>query len=156
MKKLLTVILILAMILPAAALADVDLSGMTFDELVALREQLNMAIWNSQEWQAVTVPIGVWKIGEDIPAREWTISVAEDATRSWGDLFYCSKLDETGLKADWSSDAFTYLQLSGPTDDENANPKSVDIDCKEGMYIVIDGTPMVFQTYTGKPDLGFK
>ena len=37
MKKLITLLLIAALILPAAALADVDLTGMTYEELVKLK-----------------------------------------------------------------------------------------------------------------------
>lgn len=150
MKKLLTVILILAMILPAAALADLpDISGLSYDELVQLKEQINLAMWNSQEWQEVTVPIGVWKIGEDIPVGKWNISISPDA-EDWCDLYYCSKLDKTGLRADFGSSVFFTCQLENDSD-----TCSVDIDCKEGMYIVIGRATVIFRPYSGKPDLGF-
>ena len=50
MKKLITFCMTLALVLALApaAFADVDLSGMTFDELVALRDQIDLAIWSSQ------------------------------------------------------------------------------------------------------------
>ena len=64
MKKLLTIILILALAVPAAALADLpDISSLSYDELIQLKDQLNLAIWNSQEWQEVEVPAGTYQIG---------------------------------------------------------------------------------------------
>ena len=70
MKRTLCIILafVLVLTLAPAAFADVDLSGMSFDELVALKDQINLALWNSADWQEVTVPQGVWQVGADIPA----------------------------------------------------------------------------------------
>lgn len=151
MKKLITIIMILTLALPVIALADLpDISSLTFNELVQLREQINLAIWNSQEWQEVTVPIGVWKIGEDIPIGKWTIAISPDA-EDWCELFYCSKLDNTGLRADWGSNVFFYCQL-----ESDGDTRSVDIDCKDGTYIIVERVPVIFRPYSGKPDLGFK
>lgn len=64
MKKALSLFLaIMLLIVSIPAMADVDLTGMTYAELVALKDQINLAIWNSSEWQEVTVPQGVWKVG---------------------------------------------------------------------------------------------
>ena len=53
MKKL--VALVLAIVLSAGiALAEgIDLSGMSYDELVALKDRINLAMWQSDEWQMV-------------------------------------------------------------------------------------------------------
>ena len=71
MKKVITILITLALILSlsVSALADFDLSGLSFEELVALKDQINLAIWNSEKWQEVEVPHGVWLVGEDIPGR---------------------------------------------------------------------------------------
>lgn len=90
MKKLTTLILALALILAPAAMAEIDLSGMSFDELVDLQYQLNMAIWASDGWQEVEVPAGTYYIGVDIPEGRWTISSTGSALTS---LLYS---DETG------------------------------------------------------------
>ena len=97
MKKLVSFFLAALLICSAAAADPVDLSGMSYDELVALRDQINLAIWNSQEWQEVTVPEGIWIVGEDIPAGHWSIRVAAEK-----DYFYVScfdKLNETEKNA---------------------------------------------------------
>ena len=155
MKKLFCVLMILALSLPLAASADVDLSGLSFDELIALRDKINLAIWNSQEWQEVTVPIGVWKIGEDIPVGKWTIRMADNATSSWGSFVYTDRLDETGSFASSDGKVWHWYQLNPKDSSDNELPVSVDLDCHENMYIVIERAPLVFTPYAGKPDLGF-
>ena len=73
MKKLLCLLFVLVL-LPVVSLSDLpDISGLSYEELVQLRDCINLAIWNSEEWQEVTVPPGLWKIGDDIPAGHWTI-----------------------------------------------------------------------------------
>ena len=52
-------ILFAFVLLPVFSLADLpDLSGLSYDELVQLRDQINLAIWNSEEWEEVSVPSG--------------------------------------------------------------------------------------------------
>ena len=81
MKKLITVILLLALVLPVVSLADLpDISNLTYDELVQLKDQINLAMWNCEEWQEVTVPAGVWVVGEDIPVAHWSISLSPNTS----------------------------------------------------------------------------
>ena len=154
MKKLLTVVLILALALPALALADLpDISGLSFDELVQLKEQINLAMWNSQEWQEVTVPAGVWKVGEDIPAGHWSISiVGHGLTTVW----YCEQIDEVGNPVCWGA---KYADKAVASDDFKAFNETydhvIDFDVQDGWYLIFDKA-VVFTPYTGKPDLGFK
>lgn len=152
MRHFLSVLLALLLLAPAALAADpVDLSALTFDELVALREQLNLAIWNSQEWQEVTVPAGTWEIGKDIPAGHWSIRAAGD--RDINSVAYHDLVDETGhgVAPGWSG--WNGL-LTGP-DCRNQEHSSVDLDMAEGMFFTC-GKPVIFTPFAGKPDLGFK
>lgn len=154
MKKLIP--LFLAMIaLAMPALADVDLSGMTYDELVALKDQINLAMWQSDEWQEVTVPQGVWEIGVDIPVGHWTIKAADGANTS---IKYGSRLDATGKDMSYSDyDIYeTVKSETRSTFDANEDLVQIDIDAKDGYFIVIDNGSAVFTPYTGKPSLGFK
>ncbi len=50
-----------------------DLSSLSYDELIALHKQVSMAIMQSDEWKEVTVPVGTYVIGEDIPAGNYTV-----------------------------------------------------------------------------------
>ena len=169
MKKILCALLCCLLLIPACGLATVgdtaanagtpaaiDLTGMSFDELVALRDQIDMAIWGSQEWQEVTVPQGVYEVGKDIPEGHWTIKPVEGAYSyvKWGD-----KLDATGKDLDWSGDLYfsenvtsaKYDYFKAATDKEQ-----IDIDAKAGQYIIIDSGKAVFTPYAGGTSLGFK
>lgn len=78
MKKFLLFSLIFIM-LSTCSLADVDLSNMSFEELLELQQQVNLTIFNSDEWVEVEVPMGVWDIGKDIPAGRWELSRGPNA-----------------------------------------------------------------------------
>lgn len=62
--------------LAAPARAEIDLSGMSFAELVDLQQQITAAIMQTDEWQEVKVPSGFYEIGRDIPAGRWTLRPA--------------------------------------------------------------------------------
>lgn len=154
MKKFLILLTTLCL-LPALVLAaEIDLSGMSFDELVALRDQINLAIWESAEWEEVTVPQGVWKVGVDIPAGHWTIKPADGA---FCYIKYGDVLDASGQDIDYSP-AKISIDIASPTSygfDQNSDRTEADIDAKDGYYFVIEYGSVVFSPYAGKPDLGF-
>ena len=160
MKRVLIVLFVLMFSVATFAQAEsFDLSGMTYDELVTLRDQINLAIWNSQEWQEVTVPQGVWKVGEDIPAGTWTIKCANGGNRceiSWGE-----ELTENGeaIKSRGRYSLYNYIynpesRLYTAGDDMIEYTFTV----KDGDYIVVamDEGQALFTPYIGKPSLGFK
>ena len=156
MKRIASFLLVLSLLIPCIAFADIDLSGMSYAELVALKDQINLAIWNSQEWQEVTVPQGVWKVGEDIPAGHWTIKT----TALTAYITICSKLDESGKDADiWNSRVyyteFIYGADSYFFDAEN-DRSEIDYELTDGLYVIIDSGSVIFTPYAGKPSLGFK
>ena len=131
------------------------LSGLSFDELIALREQLNLAIWNCQEWQEVTVPIGTWVVGVDIPAGHWSIRPANSS-----EYFYVSafdRADEAGkgpknCTFSWSQD-ICGRYYSNPFNEDV--PFETDILLKEGWYFKTNGV-VVFTPYSGHADFGFQ
>lgn len=138
----------------ASAAGLPSLEGLTYDELVALRDQINLAIWNSQEWQEVTVPAGVWKIGESIPAGHWSIRMADEYASSM--VYYFETPDETGMMPDYIHAYFSQF-ISGKTVAEY-NPlfaSQLDLNMLPGWYFYCDSAT-VFSPYAGKPDLGFK
>lgn len=147
-------VLFLSLLLISSAAADpMDLSGMSFDDLVELRDQLNLAIWNSREWQEVTVPAGVWQIGVDIPAGHWTI---RPLPGTYVSVAYCDRLDDFGKSVGvgwlgWSG----CLTGRGDSDITAGEPREVDLDMVAGMYFINHGT-VIFTSYAGKPDLGFQ
>lgn len=154
MKKLITVILILALALPVASFADLpDISGLSYDELVQLKDKINLAIWNSQEWQEVDVPEGTYLIGEDIPAGHWTIKPYQNTLCT---VFYFNLLDKYGKNPaiGWEGWSRMIADSSKYTDWEKY-AKQCDAVFEEGMYVQVTGR-VYFTPYTGKPDLGFK
>ena len=152
MKKLIVLIIALVL-LCSSALADIDLSGMSYDELVSLRDQINLAIWNCQEWQEVTVPEGTYEVGKDIPAGHWTI---KETNNQYLYLYYFDSLNPDTKSLGRNSQYFNAeLRQSGVDSFGHIVLSETDIDMKDGWYFKCSG-PVVFTPYTGKPDLGFK
>ena len=160
MRKLAALaLLILLTLLPAASFAAnaPDLSGLTLEELVALRDRIDLAIWNSGEWQEVTVPQGVYEVGVDIPAGHWTVKAVEGASASviWGTV-----LDATKKSIDiWASAFYDYARVVSKTYEfynDKEHMSEIDYDLGAGQYLIIEDAKVVFTPYAGKPDLGFK
>lgn len=162
MKKLICIILVICLF-PVICFAETDLSSLTYDELVALKDQINLAIWNSKEWQEVTVPQGIWEVGKDIPAGTWTVRCA-DVNRS--DYLMNECHISVGKTKPESGTYFSYSDRK--EDQEIYNPKHERYEkgeLTEYTFTLIDGdiviiqptyAPAVFTPYAGKPDLGFK
>ena len=153
MKRALALILAMLLI-GSAALAEIDLSGLSYDELVALKDQINLAMWNCEEWQEVTVPVGVWKVGEDIPAGHWTIKPAQEDDYLF--VWYMNDIDPvTGGPAQGSRNVNYELASPGHLVFGHEKPAECDIEMEEGWYFTNRGL-VVITPYTGKPSLGFK
>ena len=72
MKRLFVLVLALCL-LPVACSAEVDLSGLSFDELLALRSRVEMEILARPEWREVVVPTGDWVVGVHIPSGDYSV-----------------------------------------------------------------------------------
>lgn len=155
MKRILALVLVFLSLTSVAFAANIDLSGMSYAELVELKDQINLAMWNSKEWQEVTVPQGVWKVGEDIPAGHWMISASN---KSYVMISYGSKLDESKKGIDWFSSGMIMETLVGQDHifASEDSLHSIDIEMVAGYYFVVEDGTVVFTPYTGKPSLGFK
>lgn len=158
MKKMVALLFVLLFIVSVSfAETEVDLSSMTYDELVALKDQINLAIWNSNDWQEVEVPQGVWMVGEDIPAGHWTIKNGGGYC-TW--VYLGTKLDETGYDIDvWHSDFYFGESVMNPNAsyfDPARDKVSIDVDLKNGTYVIIDDATAIFTPFAGKQSLGFK
>lgn len=153
MKRLFVLILALVLCCSSASASSVDLSGMTFDELVALRDQLNLAIWNCQEWQEITVPEGVYQVGVDIPSGHWSVRAVYEKA-----YFYITVFDNIDILGKGPKNCTVYwdsdIRGSGRTNDILQCPLSVDVVLYDGLYVKLTGDA-VFTPYAGKPDLGF-
>lgn len=163
MKKMislfLSLFLLLSITVPAFALSadDIDLSGLSYEELVRLRDRINLAMWESSEWEEVEVPVGVWQVGADIPAGHWTIAAADGV---WCSIARSRALDSTGKDVEYGSDNNHFSEIlthpDNSTYDPKTDPVSVDLVLSDGEYFVVDNGNVVFTPYAGKASLGFK
>ena len=125
---------------------------MSFSELLALREQVNAALWASDDWQSVTVPAGIYVIGREIPAGRWTIRPVDGHTAniSIGDTLDASKtaLDYMGV--------YGFEQITSPSASYSQynTIESVSWDLTDGYYLAIDNASVIFEPYIG-PSFSF-
>ena len=74
MKKIVALLLALMLCLGSfPAFADVDLSAYSQEELIALRDLINLELLKRGIEKEVTVPIGMYEVGVDIPAGTYTV-----------------------------------------------------------------------------------
>jgi hypothetical protein len=157
MKRLLSILILLAMVSCAYA-ENIDLTGLSYEELVTLKDRINLAMWESKEWQEVVVPQGVWIVGKDIPAGHWTI---KPHLEYYASVEVTDYLDVTGKSTDrWNKKCNYYCSenIYNKNNDyfEPSQVSEFDVVLKEGLYVVIKFSPVTFTPYTGKPSLGFK
>ncbi len=144
--------LALSPLLPSRA-DGVDLSDMSFDELVALRDQIDMAIWSSAEWQEVEVPEGIYQVGKDIPAGHWSIRPID---QYYMNIYYFDILDSIGKGPGPGAKLFIQdISKSGTDGFGGIVLEYTDLDMVDGMYFYCSG-PVVFSPYAGKHTLNFR
>ncbi|MBQ9464322.1 MAG: hypothetical protein IJU67_03490 [Lachnospiraceae bacterium] len=154
MKRI--VLLTLALLLMLPAIADVDLSGLSFDELAALRDRCQLEMMAREEWQEVTVPAGIYKIGRDIPAGHWTIRLPEKHTMGTVMLSRYDALNSRGDEVDTDRTSFYSFMLLMHENSMHTGVTETDMILQPDEYIQISNGSVIFTPYTGKPDLGFK
>ena len=148
--------LVALMILGSVAMAEeIDLAGMSYDDLVELKDRINKAMWECEEWQEVTVPQGLWLVGEDIPAGHWTIEAYPDSVTS---ITIGDQIKDNGQEVELRG-TYYFDTLVSPlywNYKEGKSRASFDYELRNGEYVEISNGYAVFKPYTGKPSLGFK
>lgn len=145
------VLLAACLVTPATAVG-VDLSAMSWGELLELKAEINRELCSRDEWEQVEVPQGVWVVGEDIPEGMWTVTAGSGYALllKWG-----YSLRENG-NVDWSKSPSNVENIYPANDAENGEMTQYSFEAKKGMHIQVEYATAIFTTYTGKPDLGFK
>lgn len=132
-----------------------DFSGLSLAELAELQSRITLAMFETDEWQEVEVPQGVYKIGEDIPAGKWTIRAIDGGSAYvyWGDV-----LSASGLSLSFSGDIYEYGNLYSKTSPSYRSTDRTEItfDMQDGQYFIVDMGAAVFTPYAGAPKLNFK
>lgn len=145
MKRIAVSILFILLMIPVFSLADVDLTGMSYDELVSLSKKVGMTIMQSEDFDSVTVPMGLWEVGVDIPEGTWIITPAKRMCM----IVYGSTLDESGNDMNMFDRGNAYADL----DDKS---ESWRVNAKNGNYFLVKYNDAVFTSDTGSTGLGFK
>lgn len=146
MKKAICVLLIGALLasISIAFAADIDLSGMTYAELIDLQARVQRAIMETEEWQEVKVPAGLYQVGVDIPAGKWNVSM----TNKWARIKIGTKLESNQNEVSSKSPDYYTVQI-------NKDVPSQVISFIDGQYVEIYNAGVVFTTPTGS-SLTFK
>lgn len=135
MTKLLAMLLILALAVPALALADLpDISGLSAAELLELNHQIQNKLFSEQLVNGITVPMGTYVVGEDIPAGSYRVILTAVLNIT------CGSLIEGETEWDVFADATTPIG------------ESVEIGklvLKEGLNLYIHDATAIFYPYTG-------
>ena len=101
MKKMMTWIIALTLmagtLLPSLSCAESKYEGYTFEQLQTEYLAVLETMWKTKEWQKVEVPAGVYEVGVEIPAGEWTLSNDDSFA-----VYVGTKLDatKTGIESD--------------------------------------------------------
>lgn len=138
MKKvlsLLLVVLLVALSVPSFA-SDIDLSSMSFDDLVALKLKVENEIMSRPENKEVSVPAGIYEIGVHIPAGEYTLT----ADGSYAAI--------TVSTTDDFEDYAAMISIDSIDEDTPVGRMSL----KTGQFVKIEYGSIMFTTFTG---LGF-
>ena len=140
MKKkcilILTIVVLLSIFL-SSAVAEINLSSLTYKELLMLRDQLSKELMTRPEWKEVTVPAGDWIVGKDIPAGVYSIIIPKGGSNNVDRLVTSA----AGVYVDGTNgndnNAGTY---SYPVKTiEKALAMSNDIRIFSGTYLLADG-----------------
>ena len=127
MKKLIAVCMVLGLLLSCAAAETIDLSSMSYADLLKLQHQVAFEIIGRPEWKQVTVPPGTWRVGDDIPAGYYSITTSDRA-------YVCVWLRN---KDDFSDNGLYYNEIL------TADKPCGKIILKTGMLVVTDN-PVIF------------
>lgn len=157
MKKfvlsIISAIVLVLFAFPAFAI-DIDLSGLSYDELVSLRERVNIKILDNENWDEVEVPQGVYQIWPHIPSGHYTIFPKDGLCTSIG-VGTTLNSTQSGLDYTKHTEGFALYSKSYSAY-QDGDMTSGDIDLRSGMYIEISNGPAIFTPYNGKPVFEFK
>lgn len=158
MKKLISLLFVFLFLFSTAYATEIDLSGLSLAELIELQQRVTMAMWETEEWQEVTVPAGVYQIGVDIPEGHWTLTAPDKqyANAAWG-----TKLTDNKKEIDYRGEFYYNIMLVSENHImyetmSQLAATTTDLELEQGQWLVIEMGSIVFTPYTGKPSLGFK
>lgn len=144
MKKFISLLVAMILICSFAYASQIDLSGMSYKELLSLQQDIQRAIMQTSEWQEVEVPAGLYLVGVDIPAGKWNVSM----NKKWARVKIGSKLEANQNEVSSKSSDYYTVQI-------NQEVPSQIITFLDGQYVEIYNAGVIFTTPTGST-LNFK
>ena len=137
---------------PALQIENDAFAQFTLTELLALEEQIRMALKETDQWQETTLPLGAYQVGTDIEAGHWMFLPPDDESLpivTWG-----TELDETGWFFDYEneilSETIMHPNHYSAVSRDNWH-RSLDLTLIENTYIVVQRNEVVYTPYIGKP-----
>ncbi len=149
MKKIIALFLALTMLYSIALAESIDLSSLSYDELIILVNRAQLEMMKSDKWQEVEVPPGTYIVGKDIPAGQWTITVHDGgyvdfeigtAIKNNGEIDFMSCLDD-----------YKHITLIGKSNFlyTEGNTTSYTIELRDNWYVVITTGSIIFTPFAG-------
>lgn len=130
MKKVFCIVVALVGLFAFSAQAEsFNLSALSFQELVQLQQKLNREIMSRPEWKEVTVPVGTWKVGVDIPAG--TYSVTGGKLMATLEIYSSPEKNYRNMVESYTFSGMTTTAVGRVT-------------LSDGQYVVIDIEPLTF------------
>lgn len=128
MKKLLSFVLALVLMVPVALAESIDLSSMSVDELIALKASIVGELMSREEIKEANIPAGSYTVGKDIPVGAYSIKTnalmvmisVTNAKGGYEGIFTCSPSEPIGK-----------------------------IELEDGYHVDITGGTCVFSVYSG-------
>lgn len=127
---------------PIAYAEQVDLSSLSYEQLMELNTEIQSEIMSRPDFKKVLVPPGAYIVGKEIPAGKWTIT----ATEGMCEVYWGKQLDEYGVEIPYE---YRIDDL-----DDWGNNSSITWNLIEGTFIVIERNSVTF-TPAIAANLGF-
>ena len=136
MKKLLLLLVCTLLLLTVYSVTaqNIDLSQYSYVDLQNIAAQAQMEMMERPEFQEVEVPTGLYVVGKEIPAGQWTV------TRTG---IYSSIVTGDTLDSTQNSIANSKNHYSKILNDETPTYK---ITLLDGMYVQIIKNPIIFSS----------
>ena len=151
MKRFFALLFVLILVVSCAVADDIDLSSLSFDELRQLQTDISKELIKRPEWKSVPVPPGIYQIGVDIPAGEWSLTCGK-TEYGYVSVRCGSKTNETktGIAMPWTMGEMIYQKGAG----KGVNIENMNAFLPDGYYITIEYGELVFST-PERVNLGF-
>ncbi|MBR2853929.1 MAG: hypothetical protein IKE81_06390 [Clostridia bacterium] len=149
MKKLFLSICIL-LLCPAFALAELDFSSYCVDDLYSILNSVRAEILSKSQWEEVTVPVGFYVVGEDIPEGHWTIKYSPG---EYSLIEYFHNTDSSGKRPADTIYDYYYDGIGDPSTELSSvyDLTEIDLVLQKGFHLVVNYGPVIFTPFTGRP-----